>query len=97
MMNSLVTMYRKGMITADHLVVECLNMIDPEDPALVLGALPDEILARMLDLVRSYRPDGMVTNYGILPAIDQIEAARRWIESTRNPVGSRSVSDEFSE
>jgi hypothetical protein len=97
MMNSLVTMYRKGAITADHLVVECLNMIDPEDPAPVLGALPDEILARMLDLARSYRPNDMVTNYGVLPAIDQVQAARRWIESTRNPVGSRSVSNEVTE
>jgi hypothetical protein len=93
MMNSLVTMYRKGAITADHLVVECLNMIDPKDPAPVLGALPDDILVRMVDFVRSYRPNGLVTNYGVLPAMDQVQAVRRWIESTRNPVASRSAPD----
>jgi hypothetical protein len=97
MMSSLVTMYRKGAITADHLIVECLHMIDPKNPAPVLGALPDEILVRMLDFTRGYRPNGMVTNYGILPAMDQAQAARRWIESTRNPVGSRSAPNEFSE
>ena len=96
-MRSLVTMYRKGAITADHLILESLHMIDPEDPTPVLGPLPDEILVRMLDFAGRYRSNGMVTNYGVLPAIDQIRAATRWIENTRNLVGSRSAPDEFSE
>ena len=51
----------------------------------------------MLDFAGRYRSNGMVTNYGVLPAIDQIRAATRWIENTRNLVGSRSAPDEFSE
>jgi hypothetical protein len=97
MMSSLVTMYRKGAITADHLVVECLQLIDPNDPAPVLEALPDEILDRMLDFAHSYRPNSMVTNFAVLPAVDQVKAARRWIESARNPVRTRSAPSEFSE
>jgi hypothetical protein len=97
LINSLVRMYRKGAITADHLLVECLHMIDPQDPALVLGVLPDGILVRMLDFARGYRPNGMVTNYEVLPAKDQVEAARRWIESARKPVGSRPARSESSE
>jgi hypothetical protein len=73
-------MYHKGAITADHLVVQCLRMIDPANPALVLDALPHEILMRVLDFARQYRPNGMVTNYGVLPAVDQVEAAKKWIE-----------------
>jgi|GEM_PF-4607778 len=84
-MTSLVAMYQKGAITADHLVVECLHMLDPENPVPVLDALPDEILNRMLDYTRRYRPDRTVTNYGVLPTPDQVDAARRWIEERHWP------------
>jgi hypothetical protein len=77
---SLVDVYRKGAITADHLVVQCLHMIDANDPALVLDALPREIVARAREFTRQYRPSGMITNYGPLPTADQVEAARQWIE-----------------
>ena len=40
MIETLVAMYEKGAITADHLVVQCLHMIDPNDPGLVLAGLP---------------------------------------------------------
>ena len=80
MIAELVGMYTKGAITADHLVVECVHMIDPDAPELVLGDLPEDILRRMLQFARDYRPRGMATNYGILPAEDQVVAARKWIE-----------------
>ena len=80
MIGRLVGMYKDGAITAEHLVAECVHMIDPHAPELVLSALPDEILRRMLQFARVYRPDGMATNYGILPAEDQVVAARKWIE-----------------
>ncbi|HMF38861.1 MAG TPA: hypothetical protein VKF17_19660 [Isosphaeraceae bacterium] len=80
-MTSLVAMYQKGAITADHLVAESLHLLDPENPAPVLDALPAEILIRVLDFTRRYRPDGTVTNYGFLPTPDQVDAARRWIET----------------
>jgi len=91
-MNSLVTMYQKCAITADHIIVKCLHMIDPANPASVLEALPDEILMQMLDLARCYRPNGMVTNYGVLPTVDQVEAARRWIEDTQIFRPTRTIS-----
>jgi len=73
-------MYEKGAITADHLVAQCINMIDPDDPGLVLSDLPKSILDRMLEYTRRYQPGRMVSNYGILPATDQVEAAKNWIE-----------------
>jgi hypothetical protein len=95
MTDSLADLYQKGAITADHLVVECFRRIDPMDPALVLGALPGEILTRMLDFASRYRPAGMVTNYGVLPTVAQVEAAKAWIEKAPSrirdgsaPVGS---------
>jgi hypothetical protein len=80
MITSLVSMYKKGAITADHLVAGCIHMIDPADPGLVLSDLPAPVLDRMLDYTRKYRPDQMVSTYGTPPASDQIEAAKHWIE-----------------
>jgi len=77
--NSLVDMYQNGKLTADHLMVQCLHMIDPANPELVLSTLPHEILMRMIEFARQYRPNGMVTNYGILPATDQVDAAKKWL------------------
>jgi hypothetical protein len=80
MMRSLVEKYRLGMITDDHLVVESLHMVDPENPGLVLSCLPDNILQRTLQFAKEYLSGRMVTNYGVLPAHDQVLAAIRWIE-----------------
>jgi hypothetical protein len=48
MVSSLVSMYEEGAITADHLAAECIQMVDPDDPGLVLGDLPDPVLDRIL-------------------------------------------------
>ena len=81
MIARLVSMYDKGAITADHLIVECLRRIDPANPALVLENLPPEILMRMLKYVHDYQPGRMRTNYGLQPAVDQVESAKGWIEA----------------
>ena len=80
MMANLVALYEKGAITADHLVAECLHLIDPANPVLVLSALPREILIRMLKYANEYQPGRMRTNYGLPPAVEQVSAAKRWIE-----------------
>jgi hypothetical protein len=80
MMRSLLEKYQMGMITDDHLVVESLHMVDPENPGLVLSGLPDNILHRMLKFANEYLGSRMVTNYGVLPAQDQVLATRDWIE-----------------
>jgi hypothetical protein len=80
MITSLVATYEKGAITCDHLVAQCINMIDPDDPGLVLGDLPSSILDRMLVYAQRYQPCRMVSNYGILPTPDQVQATKSWIE-----------------
>jgi hypothetical protein len=80
MITSLVSMYEKGAITADHLVAHCIQMIDPEDPGRVLGDVPTPILDRILAYAQRYQPDRMVSNYGVPPSPDQVEAAKSWIE-----------------
>ena len=79
-MRSLVEKYRMGMITDDHLMVESLQLVDPENPGPVLGVLPDSILLRMLRFTNDSFAVRMATNHGALPAQEQIAAARRWIE-----------------
>jgi hypothetical protein len=81
MMDTLVSMYEKGAITAAHLVVQSLHMIDPQDPGPVLSHLPPEVLMKMLRYAQEYQPGRMQTNYGRPPAIDQVEAAKGWIEA----------------
>jgi hypothetical protein len=81
MIEKLVEMYNKGAITADHLIVEALHLLDPQHPDLVLSPLPAAILERMFKYAREYRPGGMRANYGLQPALDQVEAAKAWIES----------------
>jgi hypothetical protein len=81
MIAKLVEMYQKGAITADHLVVECLHRLDATHPELVLGKLPSAVLERILQHARAYRPEDMRTNYGLQPTVDQVEAAKHWIES----------------
>jgi hypothetical protein len=79
MMDNLVDMYKQGAITPDHLAVESLHMVDPKHPELVLDVLPQEILVYVLQYAAQYDQNVMVSNYGLLPAADQVVAAREWI------------------
>jgi hypothetical protein len=81
MIDKLLAVYENGSITADHLVVECLHMIDPAKPGVVLAVLPDDVLQRVLKYARDYRPGKMRSDYGFEPASDQVAAARKWIEA----------------
>jgi hypothetical protein len=89
MTRSLVEKYQMGMITDDHLVVESLHMIDPDNPGLVLSALPDKILPRVLRFVKDYLDGRMVTNFGVMPAQDQALAARAWVETALQHMASK--------
>ena len=80
--SSLLEQYQAGMINDTHLVVESLNLVDPENPGLVLNSLPEDILMRVLRFSKEFRQGRMITNYGSLPAIDQVRAAQHWIEET---------------
>jgi hypothetical protein len=73
-------MYEKGAITADHLVAQCLEMIDPQDPSSVLDGLPRSFLERIRDHAAKYRSGPMLTNYGRIATADQVDAASRWID-----------------
>lgn len=91
MMRSLLEKYRIGMITDDQLVVETLHMVDPEDPGMALSSLPDSILPRMLRFANEFLQGRMVTNYGVLPAHDQVVAARQWIENSLHETAEKSA------
>jgi hypothetical protein len=96
MITSLVSMYEKGAITADHLAAQCIHMIDPEDAGLVLSDLPNSILDRILAYASRYRPGLMLSTYGPLPlpAADQVEAAKTWIEDYQTvKEGGRTTSE----
>jgi hypothetical protein len=91
-MDELLAMYREGSVTAAHLVAECLHMIDPENPGLVLDPLTEELRIGVLEYVQRYQPHRMVSNYGVLPTPDQVDAARKWLEDHDAKVDGRIVS-----
>ncbi len=83
MSNLYLAMYEKCAITAAHLAAQSVHMVDPADPSQVLNDLPPEILDQVLEYARKFQPDRTVSTYRILPTMDQVEAARAWIEKTR--------------
>jgi hypothetical protein len=82
-MNELLEMYKKGAITADHLVLESLHLVDPAKPETVLRSLPRDIIARIARLAEHYQRDRTTTNYGNLPTDEQVAAAAGWIRRAR--------------
>ena len=88
MIPKLIAMYEGGAITAHHLVMEVLLRLDPASPSLVLEPLSREILDRMLKYANDFRPGKMRSNYALQPTLEQVEAAKQWIEQRREREGS---------
>ena len=88
MIPKLIAMYEGGAITAHHLVMEVLLRLDPAIPSLVLEPLSPDILVRMLEYANDFRPGKMRSNYALQPSVDQVEAAKQWIEQRHERVRS---------
>jgi hypothetical protein len=80
MVDQLLEMYREGAITGYQVVIDCLHMLDPNHPELVLAHLPDEILDEMMAYTRRYDPARMRSMTGAPPVADQVNAAQAWID-----------------
>jgi hypothetical protein len=78
-MQQLVGRYTAGAITGQHLFVECLRMLDPANPGVVLAALPSRLLNDFARFVDDCQPGAMVTTHGLLPSADQVHAATKWL------------------
>lgn len=89
----LVNQYRRGVITADHLFVQFLHMIDPAAPGLVLAAVPGDLRPRLTAFVNDFRIGRMVSSHGLPPANDQVLAARRWLTGPTASRTSNAVAD----
>jgi hypothetical protein len=87
MVDELIEMYRDGAITGYQVMMDCLHMLDPGHPDLVLGHLPEEILDEMLEYAHRYDPSCMRSIAGLPPAVDQVRAAQRWIEEKKRNDG----------
>jgi hypothetical protein len=86
MIERLIEMYESGSITGYQVMMDCLQMLDPNNPDLVLSELPEEILGEMLDYARRYDPRRPHSASLIPPAEDQVRTAERWI--CARPAGS---------
>jgi len=91
MTDELLEMYREGAITGYQVMLDCLHLLDPDQPDLVLALLPEEILEEMLAYAQRYDPSCMRSIAGLPPTEDQVRAAQRWIEKARLPEAVRNV------
>lgn len=92
MVNQLIEMYRDGAITGYQVMMECLQILDPSRPGLVLSKLPQEIIDEMYEYIRRYDPSCMRSGAGLPPALDQVNAAQKWIEvNMQYNVGGRGL------
>ncbi len=83
MIKRLLEMYEAGSITGYQVMIDCLQMIDPDNPDPVLSKLPDEILDEMMAYARRYDPLRPHSTSLIPPAEDQVKTAERWIPGHR--------------
>ena len=81
---TLVEMYQQGAITAYQAMIDCLHMVDPKDPNLVLNDLSPRIRDEMLKYVLRY--DSTRRSLGRDFGIDQVAAAKTWLESRSGQV-----------
>jgi hypothetical protein len=79
MIKRLIEIYESGSITGYQIMMDCLQMLDPDNPDPVLSELPEEILDEMLAYARRYDPHRQSSATFIPPAEDQVRAAERWI------------------
>jgi hypothetical protein len=63
------------------LMMDCLQMLDPDNADPILSELPEEVLEEMLAYGRRYDPRRPHSATFIPPAEDQVRAAERWISS----------------
>jgi hypothetical protein len=83
MIKKLIEMYESGAITGYQAMMDCLQMLDPDNPDLVLSELPEEILDEMLEYARRYDPHRPRSASLPSPAEDQVRTAERWIWAHR--------------
>ncbi len=95
MVDELIEMYQNGAITGYQVTIDCLHMLDPDQPDLVLIRLPEEILEEMLDYAHRYVPSCMRSNKGLPPAVDQVKSAQRWIEKIQRQKTERNTASFF--
>ena len=81
MIRRLMEMYENGSITGYQVMMDCLLMLDPTNPDLVLSELPEEILDEMLAYARRYDPNRAHSATFIPPAEDQVRVAECWIRA----------------
>jgi hypothetical protein len=76
--------YDEGRITATGFIIDFLNAADPDDLREALGVLPTDLLEKLREFVRDYRPDMQVFR-GSPPSPSAVRMAR---EVLADPVKS---------
>lgn len=93
-MDELIAAYLEGEISDHEFATDCLHMIDPKEPELVLAPIPDNIYVTIVDYACDYDPTKAKPKNRIVPTYDQVDAAARWVKDRVNKtVGSKTLKD----
>ena len=93
-LEQLLEMYERGMLSVHESAWDCLLLIDPRNPEGVLSRLPINLIKKIYEVSDDYDPTDMVTWCIHMtidrntpsdmttenPTIEQVAAARNWIE-----------------
>ena len=81
MIDKLILMYEKGAITGYQLMMDSYQILDPEDPDIILGQLPDSVHEMMLAYAQRYDARRPHSATFPPPAEELVRAAERWIHA----------------
>ena len=71
--------YDKGQLTALHLAMRIINMIDESNVDNILSALSDEVLTYVRDFATRYEPGPKISIGGVPdPGLERVACIRRW-------------------
>jgi hypothetical protein len=73
--------YDEGRITPTNFIVDFLSAAEPDDPREAMGVLPADLLEKLREFVRAYRPE-MPVFRGTPPSPSAVAMARQVLGET---------------
>ena len=92
-LDSIIDHYRHGRITSTHAAHEVAHMVPCDNFDGIMSALPESVMASLLELVAEYQPNNMIS-FGTAtdPGPERISYIQEWINRHR-PIPKSSIAN----